>query len=149
MNFNGFLNHFLSYQDLSTLWLIFLKRFRYVLRVPDVISSVTCKINGMIKNFFVKRLDLLARLYVVLWREKSRQKTYQNNVFLVKLSTFGGVSVYVPRIVKSDNVGMLQTFQHFRFLPKSFALILGQFFLLKNLTKKKVVKTIEFISCMF
>ena len=58
--------------------------------------------------------------------------------------TFGGISVHVPRIVKSDNVGMLQTFQHFRFLPKSFALILRQFFLLKNLTTK-VVKMIKFI----
>ena len=148
MNFNGFLNHFLSYQDLSTLWLIFLKRFRYVLRVPDVISSVTCKINGMIKYFLVKWLDLWAARCTLTTKIFSK-KTYQNNVFLVKLSGFGGISVYVPRIVKSDNVGMLQTFQHFRFLPKSFALILGQFFLLKNLTKKKVVKTIEFISCMF
>ena len=137
MNFIRFLNHSLSYQDLSTLWLIFLKRFRYVLRVPDVISSVTCKINGMIKDFLVKWLDLWAAR-CTLTRKIFSKKTYQNNVFLVKLSGFGGISVYVPRIVKSDNVGMLQTFQHFRFLSKSFALILGQFFLLKNLTKKYV-----------
>ena len=138
MNFIRFLNHSLSYQDLSTLWLIFLKRFRYVLRVPDVISSVTCKINGMIKNFLVKWLDLWAARCTLTRKIFSKKKAYQNNVFLVKLSGFGGISVYVPRIVKSDNVGMLQTFQHFRFLSKSFALILGQFFLLKNLTKKYV-----------
>ena len=138
MNFIRFLNHSLSYQDLSTLWLIFLKRFRYVLRVPDVISSVTCKINGMIKDFLVKWLDLWAARCTLTRKIFSKKKAYQNNVFLVKLSGFGGISVYVPRIVKSDNVGMLQTFQHFRFLSKSFALILGQFFLLKNLTKKYV-----------